>query len=181
MSRIGKKPLALPTGVTVSVADGRVHVKGPKGELSRMLPKAVTVTVSSTDATVSVSNPEEKSERSLWGTFAAHISNMVEGVTKGFSKQLEISGVGYRAAMQGKDIKLEVGFSHPVIFKLPDGITGAVEKSMITLSGVDKELVGQTAAELRAVRKPEPYKGKGIKYTTESVRRKAGKAAKAAA
>lgn len=181
MSRIGKKPLALPTGVTVSVADGRVHVKGPKGDLSRALPKEVTVVVSPTEVTVTVANPEEKSERALWGTFGAHIANMIEGVTKGFTKQLEISGVGYRAAMQGKDIKLEVGFSHPVIFKLPASVTGAVEKSMITLSGIDKELLGQTAAELRAVRKPEPYKGKGIKYSTETVRRKAGKAAKAAA
>jgi large subunit ribosomal protein L6 len=181
MSRIGKKPLSLPTGVTVSVADGRVHVKGPKGDLSRVLPKEVTVVVSPTEVTVSVANPEEKKERALWGTFGAHITNMVEGVTKGFTKQLEISGVGYRAAMQGKDIKLEVGFSHPVIFNVPSLVTAAIEKSVITLTSIDKELLGQTAAELRAVRKPEPYKGKGIKYSTETVRRKAGKAAKAAA
>ncbi len=181
MSRIGKKPLAIPSGVTVTVAEGVVHVKGPKGELHRTLPPQVAVVVASNEVTVSVKNPEEKSERSLWGTFAAHIGNMIEGVTVGFSKQLEINGVGYRGAMQGKDIRLEVGFSHPVIFKVPEGVTAQMEKNIITLTSTNKELLGQTTAEIRAIRKPEPYKGKGIKYTTETIRRKAGKAAKAAA
>ena len=120
---------------------------------------------------------DEKKERSLWGTYGAHVKNMIIGVTQGFQKQLEINGVGYRVAMQGKDLKLEVGFSHPVIFPMPAGITAKVEKNIITIEGADKELVGKTTAEIREIKKPEPYKGKGIKYVEEIIRRKAGKTA----
>lgn len=177
MSRIGKQLITIPTGVTVMIDGGQFKVKGPKGELARPLNPMVTVTINEDKVTLSVVNPEDKKERSLWGTWGAHIRNMVVGVTTGFSKQLEINGVGYRAAMQGKDVKLEVGYSHPVIFSIPAGVVANVEKNVITLSSFDKELLGATAAEMRSVRKPEPYKGKGIKYMTETIRRKAGKTA----
>ncbi len=177
MSRIGKQIITIPAGVTVTTENGQLKVKGPKGEIVRPLNRLVTVTIADGTVSASVANPDEKSERSLWGTWGAHISNMIEGVTTGFKKELEINGVGYRVAMQGKDLKLEVGYSHPVIFPIPAGIVASVEKNLISLTGFDKELVGSTAARVRAVRKPEPYKGKGIKYVTEIIRRKAGKTA----
>lgn len=177
MSRIGKQIIEIPQGVTVTVVDGAVKVKGPKGELQRDVHPLVDVVVAENNVTVSVKKEEDKKERSLWGTFASHIKNMVEGVTNGFKKDLEINGVGYRVAKQGSDLKIEVGFSHPVIFKVPAGITADVEKNTISVSGIDKELVGHTAAEIRRIKKPEPYKGKGIKYVDEVIRRKAGKTA----
>lgn len=177
MSRIGKQIITIPAGVTVSTNDGFLKVTGPKGTLERPLNPIVTVTLADNTITFAVANPDEKSERSLWGTWGAHVNNMITGVTQGFKKELEINGVGYRAAMQGKDLKLEVGYSHPVIFEIPTGIQASVEKNLITLVGFDKELLGMIAAKLRAVRKPEPYKGKGIKYATETIRRKAGKTA----
>lgn len=181
MSRIGKKPITLPSGVTAQVDAGLLTITGPKGTLCRSIHPVVTITEEPAGTLVlSVVKEEEKKERALWGTFGAHIRNMIEGVTAGFEKQLEIQGVGYRVAMQGRDLKIEIGFSHPVIYKVPDGITASVEKNSITIQGIDKELVGATAAEIRALRKPEPYKGKGIRYLGEVVRRKAGKAAKAA-
>ena len=182
MSRIGKQIIAIPSGVEVSVKEGKVFVKGPKGQLERELHKLVTVNITDNKVTVDVVNKESKLERSLWGTFAAHIKNMVLGVTKGFKKQLEINGVGYKAAMQGKDLKLDVGYSNPVIYKIPEKVTASVEKNMISLESADKELLGKVASEIRVIRKPEPYKGKGIKYVEATIRRKAGKsAAKAAA
>lgn len=177
MSRIGKQLITIPNGVTVTVDSSSVTVKGPKGELKRPLNRIVTVVVENNTVTLSVRKPDEKNERSLWGTWGAHIVNMIQGVTEGFKKELEINGVGYRVAMQGKDLKLEVGFSHSVIFLVPAGVQASVEKNVITLVSFDKELLGTTAAELRAVRKPEPYKGKGIKYLSETIRRKAGKTA----
>jgi len=180
MSRIGKQTIEIPQGVTVSVSDGVVKVQGPKGTLERVLNALVTVAVQDNVVTVDVVNKEEKTERSLWGTFAAHIKNMIEGVTNGFKKELEVNGVGYKVAMQGTDIKLDVGYSHPVIYKTPAEVKASVEKNVITLESADKEKLGATAAEIRAIRKPEPYKGKGIKYMEEQIRRKAGKAAKAA-
>jgi len=144
------------------------------------LNKIVKVNITENEVTVKVDNENDKKERSLWGTFASHIKNMVVGVTEGYKKQLEINGVGYRVAMQGKDLKMEVGFSHSVIFDVPEGIILTVEKNLITVEGIDKELVGQIASEIRAIKKPEPYKGKGIKYIDEVIRRKAGKAAKSA-
>lgn len=180
MSRIGKRQTIIPDGVTATVADGILKIQGPKGTLERPVHPAVTVLVTDGVLTVAVKNEENKKERSLWGTFSAHAANMIAGVTEGFKKQLEVNGVGYRVAMQGTDLKIEVGFSHPVIYKVAAGITASVEKNVITIEGIDKELVGQVAAEIRSIRKPEPYKGKGIKYIDEHIRRKAGKAAKAA-
>lgn len=180
MSRIGKKVITIPQNVEISIKEGKVMVKGPKGQLERVLNSRVAINIIDNTVTVDVVNKEDKKERSLWGTYAAHIKNMVKGVTEGFKKSLEINGVGYRAALAGKDLKLEVGYSHPVIYKIPDTVRVAVEKNLITLESVDKELLGQVTAEVRAVRKPEPYKGKGIKYVEETIRRKAGKAAKTA-
>ncbi len=182
MSRIGKKVINLPSNVTLTVANGLIVVKGPKGELQRVLDPRITIKNDNGSVTVSVANPEEKKERSLWGTYGAHIRNMVIGVTEGYKKELEINGVGFKVAVQGKDLKLEVGFSHSVIYKMPAGLTVAVEKNHIKIEGIDKEKVGEAAAQIRKIKKPEPYKGKGIKYVTEVIRKKAGKsAAKSAA
>jgi len=177
MSRIGKQIIEIPQGVTVTATDSEVKVKGPKGELVRSVHPKVTISVADNNVTVDVVKKEDKAERSLWGTHAAHVVNMITGVTEGFEKKLEVNGVGYRVAKQGTDLKIEVGFSHPVIYKVPAGITAEVEKNVISISGTDKELVGQVAAEIRKIRKPEPYKGKGIKYMDEVIRRKAGKTA----
>ena len=180
MSRIGKQLITLPAGVTVDLQKDKITVKGPKGELFRSVPSMIHLSLADNAITVDVVNKEDKKERSMWGTYSAHIQNMVNGVTVGIKKQLEINGVGYKVALQGKDLKLEVGFSHSVIFPAPEGITFAVEKNLMTITGIDKELVGKTAAEIRQTKKPEPYKGKGIKYIDEIIRRKAGKAAKSA-
>jgi len=177
MSRIGKQIIEIPQGVTVTATDKEITVKGPKGELKKDLHQLVTVTVADNTATVSVQKEDDKKERSLWGTFASHVKNMVVGVTEGYEKKLEINGVGYRVAKQGTDLKIEVGFSHPVIFKMPAGTNAEVDKNVITITGIDKELVGHVAAEIRSIKKPEPYKGKGIKYIDEIIRRKAGKTA----
>jgi large subunit ribosomal protein L6 len=185
MSRIGKKPIAIPAGVDVTVGAGTVTVKGPKGTLTRAVHPHVTVAVaageSGKEVAVTVQDPADVRDRALWGLFRTLIANMLAGVTKGFEKKLEVIGVGYKVAGGGAKITLEVGFSHPVEVALPAGITGTVEKNLITLAGADKELVGETAARLRRIRPPEPYKGKGIKYVDETIRRKAGKAAKAGA
>jgi large subunit ribosomal protein L6 len=178
MSRIGKKTIQIPSGVTATFSNDVLTITGPKGALKRVVNKAVSLDLSGNEIKVDVVNKEDKKERSLWGTFSAHAQNMVDGVTKGFKKQLEVNGVGYRVAMQGKDLKLDLGMSHTNIFVIPAGLTATVEKNMITLEGSDIELLGQTAAEIRSLRKPEPYKGKGIKYATETIRRKAGKTAK---
>ena len=181
MSRIGKQLIKIPSDVNVSIKDGVIVVKGQKGELKRVVNKLVTLNMADNIVTVDVQNKEDKKERSLWGTYAAHVKNMVKGVTVGFKKQLEINGVGYRVALVGTDLKLEVGFSNPVIYKIPKEVKVVVEKNLITLESADKEMLGQVTAEIRSIRKPEPYKGKGIKYVEETIRRKAGKAAKAAA
>jgi len=181
MSRIGKKPITIPAGVTVSVEGARVAVSGPKGELTRVFDKDVSVRVVEQSVAVAVANETDQRQRALWGTSAAHIHNMIQGVAVGFQKQLEVNGVGYRVALQGTDIKLEVGFSHPVIYPLPKEVQATVEKNLITLKSADIERLGQVAAAVRAIRPPEPYKGKGIKYLGEVIRRKAGKAVKAAA
>ena len=181
MSRIGKQQLTIPTGVTVTAADQTITVKGPKGELRRVFPRQVQVVIADGAVAVDVVNKEEKKERALWGTIAAHIKNMLKGVTVGFSKELEIDGVGFRASMQGKDLKLEVGKSHPVIYAVPAGATVSVDKNKIKIESPDIELLGQVAADIRDTRPPEPYKGKGIKYVGEIIRRKAGKSAVKAA
>ena len=180
MSRIGKQPVEIPSGVTVEVAGDGVSVKGPGGELVQKVSPDMKVTVA--DGEVRVERPsDEREHRALHGLTRSLIANMVEGVTKGFQKNLEIQGVGYRAALKGKDIELQVGFSHPVDFPAPQGIEFEVPApNRITVKGIDKQLVGETAARIRRIRKPEPYKGKGIRYEGEYVRKKAGKAAKTA-
>lgn len=180
MSRIGKKPIEIPSGIDVTVNGQTVTVKGPKGTLSTTLHPHVSVVKDGSTMTVSVMDENEKGDRSLWGLSATLVNNLIIGVTKGYEKKLELVGVGYRVAMQGKDLKIEVGYSHPVIFQIPAGITATAEKTVITLSGSDKQLVGEMAAQIRRLRPPEPYKGKGIKYEGEQIRRKAGKAAKSA-
>jgi large subunit ribosomal protein L6 len=181
MSRIGLKPVKIPSGVEVTSSGQTVTVKGPKGGLSIVLPSAVAMDHQGEEIRLTVSHPEIKKERALWGTFRAHLQNMVRGVTSGFSRSLEINGIGYRVSVVGKKLVLEIGFSHEVNFPLPEGVTAVVDKNTVTLSGADKQLVGETAARLRRLRPPEPYKGSGIKYTDEIVRRKAGKAGKAGA
>lgn len=182
MSRIGKKIITIPNGVTAGVEKNEVYVKGPKGELKLALHPRVTVSFDQNTITTSVISENNKQDRSLWGTFSSLVASMVKGVTEGFKKQLEINGVGYKANMKGTDLILEVGFSHPVEIKPVAGVKFSVEKNIITVEGANKQLVGEMSAQIRKVRKPEPYKGKGIKYVTETIRRKAGKtAAKGAA
>ena len=177
MSRIGRQPIELPAGVSVSIAPGRVMVNGPLGELSQQVP--VRMQVEQEDGTVVVKRPTERGEdRALHGLTRSLIANMVEGVTNGFQKRLEIQGVGYRASLRGTDLELNVGFSHSVVLKAPQGITFEVPTpTEVIVKGIDKQQVGQLAAEVRKVRPPEPYKGKGIRYQGEQVRRKVGKRA----
>ncbi len=179
MSRIGKNPIALPAGVTVSIADGSISVTGAKGALSRVLPGEITVREEGTTLLVERPN-DERQNRALHGLTRTLVANMVIGVSTGFSKELEIIGVGYRAAAQGPSkLELALGFSHPVFVEAPAGIEFEVPApGRVIIKGVDKEAVGQVAANIRKIRKPEPYKGKGVRYLGENVRRKAGKAAK---
>lgn len=182
MSRIGKLPVEIPSGVEVKFADGVLTVKGPKGELTQAIDPLVKLEIADNQITVVPQN-ETKEARSFHGLFRSLTANMVEGVTKGFQKRLEINGVGYRAQIQGKKIVLSLGYSHPIEYHVPEGITAEIDKdknNVIIVSGINKQQVGQTAAEIRAFRKPEPYKGKGVKYEGEYIRRKAGKAASAA-
>ncbi|HIJ66622.1 MAG TPA: 50S ribosomal protein L6 [Candidatus Hydrogenedentes bacterium] len=176
MSRIGKLPVPLPSGVTCELAGSRLRVTGPKGTLERTFNPEIGIDVG--DAQIAVTRPDDQPDhRALHGLTRALVSNMVTGVTQGFKKSLEIVGVGFRASMQGKALNLVLGFSHPVLIEPPEGVTFSVEgPQSITVSGIDKQLVGQTAANIRALRKPEPYKGKGIRYKDEHVRRKVGKA-----
>ena len=190
MSRIGKAPIRLPAGVKVEVSDHRVTVKGPLGELSRSVPEAMELEVAESE--VQVKRPSDsKPHRSLHGLTRSLIANMVQGVSEGYAKVLELYGMGFRVQQQASRLSCQLGFSHPVVFELPEGITAQVEtfvptgennylSARVTLKGIDKELLGQTAARLRATRKPEPYKGKGFRYQGERVLRKAGKAAQAA-
>ena len=177
MSRIGRKPIEVPAGVSVAIAPGRVQVNGPLGELSQVVPQRMEI--KQDDATITVSRPTDRGEdRALHGLTRTLIANMVDGVTKGFEKRLEIQGVGYRAAMRGSDLELNVGFSHSIVIRPREGITFDVPApTQIVVRGIDKQAVGQTAAEIRKVRPPEPYKGKGIRYEGEYVRRKVGKRA----
>ena len=178
MSRIGKMPIAIPAGVTVDIAENNmVTVKGPKGELSRQLAPEMELTIENGELTVKRPN-DLKRNRALHGLTRTLIHNMVGGVTDGFKKTLEVNGVGYRASKQGKKLVLNLGYSHPVEIEDPEGLTTEVQDNKIIVSGIDKEKVGQYAAEIREKRAPEPYKGKGIKYDYEVIRRKVGKTGK---
>lgn len=178
MSRIGKKPMILTNEASVAVQDGRVVVKGPKGERSIAIPEGLSVSVEGANVVVT-RNSDDRMLRALHGNFRSELNNAVLGVTKLWTKELELAGVGYRATMSGPNVVLTVGFSHPVTIEPPSGIGLAVVEGKIVVSGIDKRLVGEVGAGIRAVKKPEPYKGKGIKYAGERIRRKPGKSAKA--
>ena len=175
MSRIGKKPVPVPSGVTANVEGQTVKVKGPKGALQFVVPDEVSVKLEDGKVKVDPRN-ETKRARAMWGTSRTMVANLVTGVTKGFERKLEITGVGYRAAVQGKNLQLALGYSHDVVFPIPEGIQIATPKpTEITITGIDAQRVGQVAAEIRAFRSPEPYKGKGVKYAGEYIFRKEGK------
>ncbi len=178
MSRIGNAPVSVPQGVTVVVSGGSYTAKGAKGEIIRQIPAGVKIELTGATAVVSVTNPDKKT-KSLHGFVRAQLANDVVGVSRGWTKVLELSGVGFRAALSGSNLVLTVGFSHPVTLVPPAGIQYGVAENKITVSGVDKHVVGQAASDVRSVREPEPYKGKGIKYQGEHIRKKAGKSAKA--
>ena len=175
MSRLGKQPVTIPAGVTVTLEAGVLTVKGPKGTLKREVRTDVDFAI--TEQAVTLTPTKTSQAAALWGTYAAHLRNMIKGVTTGYTKELEIEGVGYRAEVKGNQLVLSVGFSHPVPLTIPEGVTATAEKNLVTLSGFDKDLVGQFAANVRKVKKPEPYKGKGIRYRGEYIIRKQGKKA----
>lgn len=174
MSRVGKQPITIPNGVDVKVDGNRVRVKGPRGELERELSSVVSIALDGDTITVSRPN-DSRQARSHQGLVRSLVAGMVEGVSQGFTRDLEINGVGYRAEKRGNFIRLDLGYSHPILFELPDTVDANVQQTAITLSSPDKELVGQVAAKIRSLRKPEPYKGKGIKYKEERIIRKEGK------
>ena len=176
MSRIGKQPIIIPENVEVKINDGQIIVKGPKGELTQSMPSQIEVVLKENELLVTL-RKKTKDTSALWGLFRTLIFNMVQGVTEGFEKKLEIQGVGYRVALQGNKLVLSLGFSHPIELEAPEEIEFKADKNIITVSGLDKQLVGQITAKIRDLRKPEPYKGKGIRYLGEAVRRKAGKKA----
>ncbi|HEY2899330.1 MAG TPA: 50S ribosomal protein L6 [Polyangia bacterium] len=175
MSRIGRKVLPLPKGVTLTQKAGQVGVKGPKGELSKAVPEGITIKVEGDKINV-VRADDSRQNRSKHGLMRAHLANMVKGVTDGWTRELEINGVGYRAEVTGDTLNMALGFSHPVVFKLPKGVGAKVEKNRIALTSADRDLLGLTAAKVREIRPPEPYKGKGVKYVEETIKRKVGKA-----
>lgn len=176
MSRLGKLPIKIPAGVSVQFKDGLLSVKGPKGELSKEIKEPAIITITEQELIVAV-DQEAKDASAYWGLYRALINNMVTGVSVGFSKKLEINGVGYKANVSGNKLNLSLGYSHPIEFILPANVSAIVEANVITLSSIDNELLGNIAHKIRAFRKPEPYKGKGVKYSTEVIRRKAGKTA----
>jgi large subunit ribosomal protein L6 len=177
MSRVGKQPIALPSGVTITVDANEITVAGSKGTLKQFTMPGINV-VQEGDQVLVTRDTDEAMHRAKHGLMRSLVNNMIVGVSQGFSKKLEINGVGYRVAAQGADLKLNLGFSHDVIYKMPAGVTAAIEGTNITVSGIDKQQVGQVAAEIRALKKPEPYKGKGIKYEGERIIRKSGKSGK---
>lgn len=183
MSRIGKKTIIIPAGVDVAAIDSELRVKGAKGELILKLHPHINAVISSEEGgnfvRLNLKELGNKKDQALWGLYGALLRNMIHGVKDGWSKELELVGIGFKVAQKADALELEVGFSHPVTFPLPKGVTTKVEKNTITFFGIDKHLVGETAAQLRSIRPPEPYKGKGIKYVNEVIIRKAGKAAKA--
>lgn len=177
MSRVGKQPISLPNGVTITVDNGLVSVKGPKGELSQPILEGIEV--KEENGSINVTRASDiREHRARHGLIRSLIANMVKGVSEGYSRKLELHGVGFRVNMQGTDLKMNLGFSHDVIYKIPQGIQASTEQNTITVSGIDKQQVGQVAAEIRALKKPEPYKGKGIRYEGERILRKSGKSGK---
>ncbi|WP_291983352.1 50S ribosomal protein L6 [Luteitalea sp.] len=175
MSRIGKKPIPVPKGVQVTLKDGLVEVKGPKGQLSQVLPPGVTMVLEDGQIVTSISEAREM--RKFHGLGRTLVANAVQGVSEGFKRELDIVGVGYRAEVKGRDVHFALGYSHPVVFPLPQGIDVAIEKlTHLTVTGIDKQMVGQVAANMRSLRKPDPYKQKGVRYTGEVLKKKAGKA-----
>jgi large subunit ribosomal protein L6 len=174
MSRVGKQNIIIPDKTTVALKDGMLNVKGPKGELNRHFKDSVAITIGEKEVTLAPAR-NDLATKALWGTYASHISNMISGVNTPFSKKLIIEGIGFKAEVQGKNLNLNLGFSHPIVVAIPEGLTVVHEKGTLTITGIDKEMVGQFAAEIRSLKKPEPYKGKGIRYDTEVVRRKQGK------
>jgi len=179
MSKIGRIPVAIKEGVTVTLEGNQVKVQGPKGNALFALPKGVSVAIAEGKVTVSQQDTNSDNASALYGLSRASIANMIKGVSTGFERKLELSGVGYRASVSGRDLVLSVGFSHPVKIQAPEGVTFSVAENVITIAGSNKTIIGDLAARIHAVRPPEPYKGKGIKYVGERIRRKAGKAAKA--
>lgn len=179
MSRVGKKPVVIPQGVTIEHKGNDVIVTGPKGTLTMPLPPKISIAITDGELNVDVVKKDDKKEKALWGLGRALIQNLVEGVTKGFEKKLEVNGVGFKVALNGTNLTLHLGFSHPVDIAVPPELQVGIEKNIITITGIDKQLVGQFAANVRALKKPEPYKGKGIKYIDETIIRKAGKVVKA--
>ena len=177
MSRIGKQTIIIPDKTEVSLSGTIFSVKGPKGALSRNLPGDIKININEKEITLSPKDPENNFLNALWGTYAAHIKNMIAGVNEGYSKKLILEGIGFKSEVSGKNLNLALGFSHPVKVPIPEGLTVTAEKNLITINGIDKELVGQFAAGVRAMRKPEPYKGKGFRYEGEVIRRKQGKKA----
>ncbi len=177
MSRVGKQPITIPSGVTITVDEDKITVNGSKGSLEQFTMPGIKISQSDNNLTVEREN-DERENRSRHGLMRSLINNMVTGVSQGFEKKLEINGVGYRVQQQGTDLKLNLGFSHDVMYKIPVGIQANIEQNVITISGIDKQQVGQVAAEIRALKKPEPYKGKGIKYSDERIIRKSGKSGK---
>jgi large subunit ribosomal protein L6 len=175
MSRIGRKVLPLPKGVTVSQKNGVIGVKGPKGELSKALPEGITFKVEGDKVSVQRAD-DSRENRAKHGLVRAHMANMVKGVTDGWTRELEINGVGYRAEVAGDTVTMALGYSHPVVFKLPKGVGAKVDKNRVVLTSADRDLLGQTSAKMRELRPPEPYKGKGVKYVEEFIKKKVGKA-----
>ncbi len=180
MSRLGKLPITIPTGVQVQIKPDSLVIKGPKGEIIQPLPQSIEVKQEDSELKLSIKGVVTNKNKALWGLARQLVANAVKGVYENFEKKLEISGIGYKAQVEGQDLVLNLGYSHPIRYKIPAGLSVSVDKNTITLVGVSKQLVGQTAAEIRSLRPPEPYKGKGIKYADEVVRRKAGKVVKSA-
>jgi large subunit ribosomal protein L6 len=174
MSRLAAKPIEIPNGVTVDLKDGSMTVRGPKGELQRNFKDLITISIDGNEITLTKAVDTQQT-KALWGTYASHIRNMIAGVTEGFKKTLLVEGVGFRWTVSGANLEMTLGFSHPVIMPIPDGLKVEAEKNKLTVEGIDKELVGMFAANIRAKKKPEPYKGKGIRYEGEIIRRKQGK------
>ena len=174
MSRIGKKPIQIPKGVTINLKDDLLNIKGPRGDLQRKIHPKISLQIDDDQILISVDD-EGRETRALHGLYGALIANMVTGVSEGFERALEIVGIGYRAELSGSVATFHLGYSHPIKYELPKGVDAKIEKTKITLTGIDKEVLGMTAAKIRSFRKPEPYKGKGIKYAEEYIKRKAGK------